>query len=293
MIRTLFEIPIPFIGKSIPVYAYGFMMMLGFLVALYVARVRAKSEGISPERITDLGIYTILAGIGGGRLFYVIQNFGVYKGNLIDILKIYQGGLVFYGGLIAAIIAIMSILRINKLPVLKTLDIIALSLAIGLVFGRIGCFLNGCCWGDICNPDLLWAVQFPRTIDVHNMIDGSPAFLYHLEEGLVDLSDKHSLPIHPTQLYSSLGNLAIFFILNAFFKYRRRDGEITILFCILYPVMRFCMEILRADNPPLFDGLTISQNIGILIFTVAVTLFIIGRVRLRGKNGTPETQTSP
>ena len=293
MIRTLFEIPIPFIGKSIPVYAYGFMMMLGLLAALYVARMRAKSEGISRERITDLGIYAILAGIGGGRLFYVIQNFGVYKGNLIDILKIYQGGLVFYGGLIAAIIAIMSILRIKKLPVLKTLDIIALSLAIGLVFGRIGCFLNGCCWGDICNPDLLWAVQFPRTIDVHNMIDGSPAFLYHLEEGLVDLSDKHSLPIHPTQLYSSLGNLAIFFILNAFFKYRRRDGEITMLFCILYPVMRFCMEILRADNPPLFDGLTISQNIGILIFTVAVTLFIIGRVRLRGKNDTPETQTSP
>jgi phosphatidylglycerol:prolipoprotein diacylglycerol transferase len=269
------------------------MMMLGLLAALYVARMRAKSEGISRERITDLGIYAILAGIGGGRLFYVIQNFGVYKGNLIDILKIYQGGLVFYGGLIAAIIAIMSILRIKKLPVLKTLDIIALSLAIGLVFGRIGCFLNGCCWGDICNPDLLWAVQFPRTIDVHNMIDGSPAFLYHLEEGLVDLSDKHSLPIHPTQLYSSLGNLAIFFILNAFFKYRRRDGEITMLFCILYPVMRFCMEILRADNPPLFDGLTISQNIGILIFTVAVTLFIIGRVRLRGKNDTPETQTSP
>ncbi|MHC4453180.1 MAG: prolipoprotein diacylglyceryl transferase [Planctomycetota bacterium] len=293
MIRTLFEIPIPFIGKLIPVYAYGFMMMLGFLVALYIARMRAKSEGISPERITDLGIYTILAGIGGGRLFYVIQNFGVYKDNLIDILKIYQGGLVFYGGLIAAIIAIMFILRIKKLPVLKTLDIIALSLALGLVFGRIGCFLNGCCWGDVCNPNLLWAVQFPRTLDAHNMIDGSPAFLYHLEGGLVNLSDKYSLPVHPTQLYSSLGNLAIFFILNAFFKYRRRDGEITMLFCILYPVMRFCMEILRADNPPLFDGLTISQNIGILIFIVAVTLFIIGRVKLRDKNNTPKIQTSP
>ncbi len=293
MIRTLFEIPIPFIGKSIPVYAYGFMLMLGLLVALYVARKRAKSEGMSPERITDLGIYTIFAGIAGGRLFYVIQNFSAYKDNLIDILKIYQGGLVFYGGLIAAIVALISILMIRKLPILKTFDIIALSLAIGLVFGRIGCFLNGCCWGDICNPNLLWAVQFPRTLDAHNMVDGSPAFFYHLEEGLVNLSDKHSLPVHPTQLYSSLGNLAIFFILNAFFKYRRRDGEITMLFCILYPVMRFCMEILRADNPPLFDGLTISQNIGILIFTVAVTLFIIGRVRLRGKNNTPEAQTSP
>lgn len=292
MIRTLFEIPIPFIGKSIPVYAYGLMLMVGFLAALYVARMRAKSEGISPEHITDLGIYTIFAGIAGGRLFYVIQNFDVYKGNLIDVLKIYQGGLVFYGGLIAAIIALISILRIKKLPILKTMDIIALSLAIGLVFGRIGCFLNGCCWGDICNPNLLWAVQFPKTIDVHNLIDGSPAFLHHLEEGLVSLSDKYSLSIHPTQLYSSLGNLAIFFILNAFFKYRRRDGEITMLFCILYPVMRFCMEILRADNPPLFDGLTISQNASVLIFIVATTLFIIGRVKLRGKNDTLKVQTS-
>lgn len=281
MIRTLFEIPIPFIGKSIPVYAYGFMLMLGFMVALYAARKRARSEGVSPECITDLGIYTIFAGIAGGRLFYVIQNFSAYKGNLIDILKIYQGGLVFYGGLIVAIIALISIMRIKKLPVLKTLDIIAPSLAIGLVFGRIGCFLNGCCWGDICNPNLLWAVRFPRTIDAYNMIDGSPAFLQHLEEGLVSISDNYSLPVHPTQLYSSLGNLAIFFILNTFFKYRRREGEITLLFCILYSAMRFCMEILRADNPPLFTGLTISQNISVLIFIVSVPLFIIGKIRTK------------
>ncbi|ODS29877.1 MAG: prolipoprotein diacylglyceryl transferase, partial [Candidatus Scalindua rubra] len=231
MIRTLFEIPIPFIDKSIPIYAYGFMLMVGFLAALYVARIRAKSEGINPEHISNLGIFTILTGIVGGRLFYVIQNFDSYKHNLLGILKIYEGGLVFYGGLLFAIAALIFFLKIKKLPVLKTLDIIAISLALGTVFGRIGCFLNGCCWGDICNPNLLWAVSFPKSVDVYNMIDGSPAFLHHLEAGLLSVSDNYSLPIHPTQIYSALGNLAIFFVLNAFFKYRKRYGEITLLFC--------------------------------------------------------------
>jgi phosphatidylglycerol:prolipoprotein diacylglycerol transferase len=115
------------------------------------------------------------------------------------------------------------------------------------------------------------------------MIDGSPAFLHHLEKGLVSVTDSHSLPIHPAQIYAALGNLSIFFILNAFFKYRKRDGELLLLFCILYPILRFCMEILRADNPPLFDGLTISQNISILFFIAALSLFTIGRTRMKGK----------
>ncbi|MFQ5963688.1 MAG: prolipoprotein diacylglyceryl transferase [Candidatus Scalinduaceae bacterium] len=281
MIRTLFEIPIPFIGKAIPVYAYGFMLMVGFLAAVYVARMRARAENINPEHITDSGIYVIFIGILGGRLFYVIQNFDVYKDNLLDILKIYQGGLVFYGGFITATIALLFILRIKRLPILKTIDIMALSMAIGLVFGRIGCFLNGCCWGDVCNPDLLWAVTFPKTVDAYNMIDGSPAFLSHLEEGLVSVTDGHSLPVHPAQIYSALGNLAIFFILSTFVKHRRREGEVAMLFCILYSVMRFCMEILRADNPPLFDGLTISQNISVLILIIAITLFVIRRMKLK------------
>lgn len=279
MIRTLFEIPIPFIGKTIPVYAYGFMLMIGFIAALYIARSKAKAENMNPEHITDLGIFVVFMGIVGGRIFYVIQNFSMYKHSLLDILKIYQGGLVFYGGLMSAIATLFIVLKIRKLPILKTIDIFALSLAMGLVFGRIGCFLNGCCWGDICNPDLPWAITFPKIVDAYNMIDGSPAFLQHLEKGLVSVSDSHSLPIHPAQIYASLGNLAVFFGLNAFFKYRRRDGEILLLFCVLYSILRFCMEILRDDNPPLFDGMTISQNISILVFIAGTTLFVLGRVK--------------
>jgi phosphatidylglycerol:prolipoprotein diacylglycerol transferase len=211
----------------------------------------------------------------------VIQNLDSYKHNILDIFKIYEGGLVFYGGLLASIAAIIVYTRIRKLPVLKTIDIIAYAFALGIIFGRIGCFLNGCCWGDVCSPDLPWAVTFPKTVDANFMVDGSPAFLHHLGQGLVSVSDSRSLPIHPTQIYSMLGNLSIFFIINAFFKHRRRDGEITLMFCALYSVMRFIVEIFRDDNPPLFDGMTISQNASILVFAVSVTLFIIGRVKLR------------
>lgn len=283
MIRTLFRIPIPFTGVSIPVYAYGFMLMMGFLVVVFISRIKAKSENIDPEQISNLGIYTIFAGILGGRTFYVIQNFDAYKHNILDVFKIYEGGLVFYGGLMASIAAIIIYTKTKKLPILKTIDIIAYAFALGVVFGRIGCFLNGCCWGDICSPDLPWAVVFPKTVDANAMIDGSPAFLHHLGLGLVSVSDNRSLPVHPTQIYSALGNLSIFFINKSFFKHRRRDGEVTLMFCALYSIMRFTVEIFRDDNPPLFDGLTISQNASILVFATAVTFFVIGRIKLKGQ----------
>jgi phosphatidylglycerol:prolipoprotein diacylglycerol transferase len=115
------------------------------------------------------------------------------------------------------------------------------------------------------------------------MIDGSPAFLHHLGQSLVSVSDTHSLPVHPTQIYSMLGNLSIFFIVKTFFKHRRRDGEVTLMFCALYSVMRFTVEIFRDDNPLLFDGMTISQNASIIVLTAAVVLFVIGRIKLKGQ----------
>ncbi len=283
MIRTLFEIPIPFSGITIPIYAYGFMLMVGFLVTIYVARIKAKAEGLDPEIISNMGLYTIFAGILGGRTFYVIQNFGTYKHNLLDAFKVYEGGLVFYGGLMASIAAIVIYSKIKKLSVLKTIDIIAFAFALGVACGRIGCFLNGCCWGDVCSPDLPWAVSFPKSVDVNNMIDGSPAFLHHLGKGLVGTSAGSSLPIHPTQIYSALGNISIFFLVKAFYKHRKRDGEVTLMFCAIYSIMRFTVEIFRDDNLPLFDGLTISQNASILVLAASVVLFVIGRTRLKGQ----------
>ncbi|MGQ3684343.1 MAG: prolipoprotein diacylglyceryl transferase [Candidatus Loosdrechtia sp.] len=276
MRKILFEIPIPLLQKTIPVYSYGFMLMIAFLIAIYLARWRAQKENIDPGKITDLGIYMLCGGIFGARLFFVIQFFDSYKDDLLSIFKIYEGGLVYYGGLLAAFIVGYIFVKKHQWPFLKVLDILIPSGVLGLAFGRIGCFLNGCCFGKIASH-LPWAVQFPRTTDKMGIIDGSPAFLHHYELGLVQLSDTHSLSIHPTQLYSFFLNIALFFTLSIFFKYRRKEGEVFLLFGILYPVIRFFMESLRGDNPLFFNYLTIAQIISIFIFAVSLTLFIILR----------------
>ncbi len=278
MRRILFEIPLPFFQRNIPIYSYGFMLMVAFLVAITIARWRAKKEGIDPNKITDLGIYLVCAGFFGARLFFIIQFFEDYKNNLFSIFKIYEGGLVYYGGLFAGIVTLFVYVRKNHLPFLKIIDSLMPAAALGLGFGRIGCFLNGCCFGKVASH-IPWAIQFPRTLDKTGMVDGSPAFLHQYELGLVHLSDAHTLPIHPTQLYSFLADVALFFILSAFFAYRKRDGEVLLLFGILYPVIRFCMELLRNDNPLLFNLFTIAQIISIAMFIVSASLFVILRLR--------------
>lgn len=286
MRRILFEIPLPFFQRNIPIYSYGFMLMVAFLVAITIARWRARKEGIDANKITDLGIYLVCAGIFGARLFFIIQFFEDYKNNLFSIFKIYEGGLVYYGGLFAGIVTLFVYVRKHHLPFLKIIDILMPSAALGLGFGRIGCFLNGCCFGKVA-LHIPWAIQFPRTLDKTGMVDGSPAFLHQYELGLVHLSDVHTLPIHPTQLYSFLSDVALFFILSAFFKYRKRDGEVLLLFGILYPVIRFCMEALRDDNPLFFNLFTVAQIISIGMFVVSVVFFAISRFKTARKAEMP------
>jgi phosphatidylglycerol---prolipoprotein diacylglyceryl transferase len=292
MRKILFEIPIPFLQKIIPVYSYGLMLMIAFMVAIFIARWRARKENIDPNKITDLGIYMLCAGIFGARLFFVIQFFDSYKDDLLSIFKVYEGGLVYYGGLFAAVVVGFIFVKKHQLSFLKVLDIVIPSGALGLAFGRIGCFLNGCCFGKVA-PHIPWAVQFPRTTDKMGMVDGSPVFLHHYELGLVQLSDTHSLSIHPTQLYSFLLNIALFFVLSMFFKYRKREGEVLLLFGILYPIIRFSMEALRGDNPLLLNYFTIAQIISIFVFIASLILFIILRFRdARSGHGTQSVTPS-
>lgn len=278
MRKILFEIPLPFFQRHIPIYSYGFMLMVAFLVAISIARWRARKEGIDPNKITDLGIYMVCAGILGARLFFIIQFFDDYKNNLFSIFKVYEGGLVYYGGLFAGIITLYLYTKKHHLPFLKIIDIITPSAALGLGFGRIGCFLNGCCFGKIA-PHVPWAMQFPRTLDKTGMVNGSPAFLHQYELGLVHLSDLHTLPIHPTQLYSFLSDVALFFILSAFFRFRKRSGEVLLLFGILYSIIRFCMELLRGDNSLFFNFFTVAQIISIVMFVVSTSLFTLSRFK--------------
>jgi len=148
---------LPFLPISIK--SYGAMMVLGFLAALWMARRRCKNLHENPLHVTNFAAYALLAGVIGARIMHVLHNWPSYKQNPQDIFAIWSGGLEFLGGLVLAMIVMFIYFKIKKLPILKFLDILAPATMLGLAFGRVGCLLNGCCFGAPCQ--LPWAIQFP------------------------------------------------------------------------------------------------------------------------------------
>jgi len=236
----------------ITIYTYGFFVAVGFLLGLYLAMRQAKREGISPERISDLGFYILIGAIGGSRLLYVALNAPHYLRNPIDIFKIWEGGLVFYGGLIAALALGIWYIRRHRLPVGRTADIFAPSLAIGHSIGRLGCFSAGCCYGR--PTKLPWGVTFtnPESLAIKG------------------------IPLHPTQIYESLGEFLIFITLITYRKKRPPSGSLILAYGALYSVLRFFVEFLRGDEERGFvaTGISISQAVSIGVFLVSVFMFM-------------------
>lgn len=281
MRRVLFYIPLPFGWKPLPIFAYGTMLMIGFLSALYLARRRAKRAGIEPDVLTDVALVTLLSGVLGARLFFVIEFRRHMENGLLEFFKIWEGGLVFYGGFLGALAALIVYVRRRGLPLAGLLDVIAPSLMLGLAFGRIGCFLNGCCYGRPTH--LPWAVVFPH--------------------GALAYQPPNALPpgtaVHPTQLYESLGAFLAYIVLEIYFRRKHRRGQVALLLCMLYPVLRFILEFLRADThvplkwgppgryevlPPeaylmpqelAWKGLSTSQAVSIVVFAGALAAWLL------------------
>src|SRR4030042_5659586 len=237
--------PILFRLGGLTIYAYGFFLILGIVVAgiLAILRVRKEDLHIPFERLADLFFYAVLSAIVGSRILFVLINFDLYRENPLRIFKIWEGGLVFYGGLILAIGVSIGYMRWYRLPIRKLFDLISPLLALGLFFGRIGCFFAGCCYGK--ETSLPWGVIFT-----------DPNSLARL-----------NVPLHPTQLYDAANGLAIFFFLNWKAKRKTFDGQIFWLFLFLYSVTRFFIEILRGDPRGFLfeDLLSTAQAIGILL----------------------------
>jgi phosphatidylglycerol:prolipoprotein diacylglycerol transferase len=139
------------------------------------------------------------------------------------------------------------------------MDVMAPSIAIGTLFGRIGCFLNGCCYGDTCR--LPWAVSFPKP---------SPPWGHHWHSGMISKNALWSLPVHPTQIYAAIDGLVLLLLLSAYYPLRRRDGEVIGLLMLAYPITRFLIELLRNDEGAFFAGMTISQNISLAFFVAGL-----------------------
>jgi len=274
--------------------SYGVMLGLGFLFGYLVARRHAKQVGLKEGVLEDLWVLAIVGGILGARLWHIMQYKDDDLGKLIFFWKD-RGitGLVFYGGVIGACLATAIYLKCRKVPVLLSYDVITPSLSLGLAFGRVGCFLAGCCWGKECT--LPWAVRFPgKVVEVVGengkkilVPVGSGAFEEHFYKYPSEFTINSTLSkyVHPAQLYAVAAALVIFAVLQWFFKRRKRDGEVLWLFLILYPVARFVLEMFRsndpADSPKIVLGMfSPAQVASAATFVVAVILFI--RSRLRG-----------
>ena len=219
--------PIAFDLGPFPIHWYGVLVALGFLAGLWTASRRGLSAGISAEKVLDIGPWLILGTILGARTFYVISYWREqFAGEpWTEVFMVWKGGLVFYGGLVGATAAGIVYIRWKQLPLWKMADILAPSIALGYVFGRIGCLLNGCCYGRACS--LPWAVRYP----VGNPLT-PPTF-----------------PVHPTQVYDSLLNLALYAALAWLYRRKKFDGQIFALYLIGYALLRSFVELFRGDYP--------------------------------------------
>lgn len=212
------------------IHWYGVLVAVGFIAGLCTASRRSARENISSETIMDLGPWLILGAIVGARTLYVVSYWREhFVGKpLWEIFMVHRGGLVFYGGLIGSSLACILYARIKKLPLWKLADILAPSVALGHAFGRLGCLMNGCCYGRAC--DLPWAIRFPEGHETHPL-------------------NSTATPVHPTQIYESLLNFSLYFVLVWFHQRKKFDGQIFAAYLVGYAVLRAFVESFRGDYP--------------------------------------------
>ena len=243
--------PIAFNLGPLTIHWYGIMVAVAFLLGLWTASRRAPQSGINGERIVDVGPWLILGAILGARTFYVVSYWREeFAGKPIsEIFMIQHGGLVFYGGLLGASLASIIYVRVRALPLWKVADILAPSIALGYVFGRIGCLFNGCCYGRVC--DLPWAIRFPSEHETRGQ------------------------PVHPTQIYDSLLNLGLYLALAWLYRRKKFDGQVFAVYLMGYAVTRSFVEIFRGDYPAehLYRGLTPAHLLSIGIFAAGAIVF--------------------
>ncbi len=164
-------------GINLVIQSYGTMLVLAFIFGGLLARHNARKIGEDPENISNLLIFAMVGGVVGARIFHVIHFWDTYQDNLLKIFKIWEGGLEFLGGFITASISMIIYARVKKLSIRTYMDILAPALMMGLCFGRVGCFLNGCCYGKMC--DKPWGVTFPAINNITEIgPDGGPTIRY-------------------------------------------------------------------------------------------------------------------
>ena len=231
-------------------HGYGLMIAIGALVAYKVGEYRAKKHGLRDELIFDLTIWCLIGGLLGAKLLYLITKIPEIIDNPSNLMEYVKNGFVVYGGIIAGIFSGFLYTRYKKINFWKYFDLVMPEIALAQGFGRIGCFLAGCCYGEETKNVL------------HVVFHDSPIA-------------PNGVSLIPTQVYSSLFNFAHFFVLITLAKKKKADGQIAGLYLIIYSVGRFIIEFFRGDIERGQIGiLSTSQFISIFIFAAGVLLYI-------------------
>jgi phosphatidylglycerol:prolipoprotein diacylglycerol transferase len=228
----------------VTIHTYGVFAATGFFFAMIVTWKIAEPEGITLQHIVDMGLIIILSAIIGSRLLHVLLNMSYYIHEPVAIFKIWQGGLVFSGGIIAVVIAMFWYAKRRNLSLMKIGDLWAPGAALGQAVGRIGCFMAGCCYGK--PTDLKWGVVFtdPRSLAPLDTL------------------------LHPTQIYSSLSGFIIFFVLLKMRAKKTFEGRVFLWFLILHSTARLAIERFRGD----YRGIILNTDMSV---TQLISIFIL------------------
>jgi phosphatidylglycerol:prolipoprotein diacylglycerol transferase len=312
MHQVLFRIP----WLDLPIYSYGLMMVIGFVCAIQLAQYLSKRYGIDPEIFVNAGLIALVTGVVGARLSHVIENFHQYTdpsrsiwANFFDAINIRSGGLTYYGGFLLAFPALVLYAMHKKVPLRLAMDIAAPCIVIGLGFGRIGCFLNGCCYGAQCDAGWTGAITYPymstpyedqiinRTIKPPEELlvptaAGQERLLTKLELDRGTYRDAYgsmvaipagarqvaastrSTALLPAQLYSAFTAFFIAAVVLAYFTLPHALGRGFAMMLILEGSTRFILEILRVE-PPVIGVFSLSMILGILLAALGVVLWFV------------------
>jgi phosphatidylglycerol:prolipoprotein diacylglycerol transferase len=311
-------------GHQIPVYSYGLMLVVCFLACVKVGQWLARNHGIDQRIFTDAVCLALGSGLVGARLCHVIENFRQFTRadltvwqNLANIVNTREGGLTFYGGLIFATLCCIAFGKYHRVSILLGMDLAAPLVMIGLGIGRIGCFLNGCCYGELCNQP--WGVSFPYYSNAYieqvgeGKISPPPPLTQQTGDGDWRLlapdspeftanpqlsrlaAQSRSLPVQPTQLYSAVTALLLAGILICYLGVPHARGRVFALMMILEGASRYVLELIRVEPAVYtlhFDGraygFSTSMVLGLQIFVAGVAMwFLLCRPAQSGRASTP------
>ncbi|GIV09835.1 MAG: prolipoprotein diacylglyceryl transferase [Fimbriimonadales bacterium] len=240
-------------------YTYGFMWMVGIWLAVWRALRLAPRYGVKPDDVLDVAFWSVALGIVGGRLTFVLTNWSHYAANPLSIVRVWEGGMSYFGGFGLAIATAIYLIRKRRIPMWQLGDLAAPSLALGYAIARIGCFGAGCCYGAPTHQP--WGVVFPG----------------------------HDHAVHPTQLYATVMNLLIFAGLTYWTPRRHFEGQLFAMFLMLHGLYRFINEFFRAGatSAIAFGDLTYGHLVAMMLIGVGVTLYESLRRRARRLTAAP------